>query len=756
MTKCLIHQRSHEIICYQCNSLLCSQCYKDHSDHTDHVEHISDIKHAFSTLRLDDIKGDTTTTTNNDFNNVNNHGNIFHSQINDIWESLRSSTSRYQALSKTENEIKQFFEEMHQFLTIKEHKLQRDIINDKQTITKQIDKKIMNLKYLVNIINISNKLNNNDISNSELNNDICDDQSKITDTTTLYSTTTIMESITTSSSLQSFINHNNQTLFNEYLDLFDTDELLKQHTNDTSSLLLDIIHKYNNQFNESTTITDNNNLALSSYKLSIKQPDFNQLNSIIEQSIKLDKIESINTTTNNHNKQSYISTTHLQSDQQVNVDNADLDTGHITCKFTDHCNTIDDLLIALKNVDIVPLSYPLMLGPLAIIELESRLIYSVLQRDWPFDKILTDIKGTEIEIKPFDGDLPNWCVYLLPLKPIYDTSMLNTIIYFKHSKCVLHGDFCKVSMPTSDERDTLLDLKFISTDSNKYWVYDNSILRQIQSLRKEIPKVQFEFLMKIKSDLDSILARNQIVFQMIDDSQTLVFLSPNPMNSSLIEFNELIDSKYKLGQEEITCTKSKLVMDVIKDMFYGKQSTFHFTKLGNGVYEKSVIIYMYGPISEIDSISKEISKSSYQSFQLSTNINMERQILKDNEKELHQFKVRFAFVGNHIAAYGNSDSIVKLFKFIVKMLNRPIGAEMTYGMDANVKAEIELGEQDLVAHDQSTNCRFEFMRYCRAIDSDSLGDRVSDREVKLMTTIIPVKARPVERHQSGELWHQYF
>ncbi|EFA82476.1 hypothetical protein PPL_04901 [Heterostelium album PN500] len=328
--KCLNHQRSLEFICYQCNSLMCSRCItghnKDHPDHANQCEHIDDIKDSLSTLKLDDIIYSNTTTINNHINNDStnndsvknsNNNNNSHSYINNklksLWESLRSSTTRYQSLSTTENDIKQHFEQLHQYLIREEHKLQRDIINDKQTITNQIDNNIINLKYLLNIIMLFNKLNNNNNNNNSN-----EDTSVIEDTTTLYSTT-IMESITTSSSLQSFINHNNQTLFNEhnfkYNNYFNIDELLKQHDNDLTSLLLDIIHKYNNQFNESTTNTDNNNLTLSSYKLSIKQPDFNQLDSIIEQSIKLDRIEStesINTTTknNNDNKQSYIFTTH--------------------------------------------------------------------------------------------------------------------------------------------------------------------------------------------------------------------------------------------------------------------------------------------------------------------------------------------------------------------------------------------------------------------------------------------------------------
>ncbi|EFA82030.1 hypothetical protein PPL_04935 [Heterostelium album PN500] len=346
--KCLNHQRSHEFICYQCNCLMCSKCvtshYKDHPDHSK-WEHIDDIKHSLSTLKLDDII-DSTTTTNNQINNDCTYNNNFISQINNklksIWESLRSSTYRYQRLSTTENDIKQHFEQLHQYLIREEHKLQRDIINDKQTITNQIDKNINHLKYLINIIMLFNRLNNNDINN--------EDTSIITDTTTLYSTTTIMESITTSSSLQSFINHNNQTLFNDkYNNNFNIDELLKQHSNDTESILLDIIHKYNNQFNKSTTNTDNNNLRLSSYKLSIKQPDFNQLNSIIKQSIKFDNIEStesINTTTtttnNNDNKQSYIFITNQSKGATLinTSNNNSIEELHFDYQFSDTYSSI--------------------------------------------------------------------------------------------------------------------------------------------------------------------------------------------------------------------------------------------------------------------------------------------------------------------------------------------------------------------------------------------------------------------------------
>ncbi|EFA78794.1 hypothetical protein PPL_08257 [Heterostelium album PN500] len=258
---------------------------------------------------------------NNNINNNNNEDNsstFINIQIKSIWESLKSSTSQYQSLSATENKISQHFEQLHQYLVIEEHKLKKPILNDKQTITNQIDIKINHLKYLVNIININYKLNNNKLlnnkmakdnnSNNNYNSNSNNSQSMVEDTTSKYSPTTIMKSITSSSTLQSFILNNSQILFNEHHDPFNIDELIKQHNNDSSSLLLDIIHKYNNQFNKTTEINDNNKKnETPSYKLLIKQLDFNQLNSIISQSIKL--LSSATTTNNNDNKSSYIFTT---------------------------------------------------------------------------------------------------------------------------------------------------------------------------------------------------------------------------------------------------------------------------------------------------------------------------------------------------------------------------------------------------------------------------------------------------------------
>ncbi|EFA82036.1 hypothetical protein PPL_04941 [Heterostelium album PN500] len=345
INKSLDKHKTYDFVCYKCFSFACSKCMLDHikenPDHSKECKHLDEIEHSLNNMNLDDfidtiptttITTTTTTTTNNNYkinestgtnsSNDNNSSNNKISQINNeiqmIWESLRSSSSLYQRLSTTENDIKQHFEQLHQYLIIEEHRLQRDIINDKHTIENHINFYMDRMKTLILVINIYNKVNSNNDNHDDDSDNSSDDQSIIEDTASLYSTTTIMESIRSCSSLHSFINDSKSTLLNEF-SFFNTDidELLKQPSDDVDarSVLLDSIYLFNNEL-KSTKNIDNDLSLLSSYKLSIKQPDFNQLNSIIKQSIKLDKIgsnESINTTTttnNNDNKQSYIFITH--------------------------------------------------------------------------------------------------------------------------------------------------------------------------------------------------------------------------------------------------------------------------------------------------------------------------------------------------------------------------------------------------------------------------------------------------------------
>ncbi|EFA76729.1 hypothetical protein PPL_09480 [Heterostelium album PN500] len=263
-----------------------------------YCEHINIIKKSLDNILVSSNVMETDSSVDN--TNSNNEDSEFSKSIKSIWDSLKSSSLCYHSLSVSENEITQHFEQLHQYLITEEHKLKKSIINDKETIINYIDNNINKLKYIVNILKINNKLNN-DIENNKSNDDddnsdkdnSNDGMSIIEDTSSQYSTATIMESITSSSSLKSFIIDNNQTLFSDQYDPFNASELIKQHNNDRSLLLLDLIYKYNNQF-KSSTITN----SASSYQVTIKQHDFNQLNLLIDQSIKLSK------------KGTYIFTTH--------------------------------------------------------------------------------------------------------------------------------------------------------------------------------------------------------------------------------------------------------------------------------------------------------------------------------------------------------------------------------------------------------------------------------------------------------------
>ncbi|EFA79184.1 DUF214 family protein [Heterostelium album PN500] len=316
---CIKHNKLIEFICNTCNILMCSICTLDHckqqQDHSIECDHITQIRQSLNNI---DIISDNYNVDNNNNDNSNKESE-FSKTMKSIWESLKSSASRYQSLSTTENEIKQYFEQLHQYLITEEHKLKKKITLEIDSIQNQIDNNINHLKSIVNIIKINNTIDNdNNCSNSNSSNSSIDrDVPIIEDTTSEYSTSKIMKSIISSKSLPSFINNNNQTLFNDHYDPFDIDELIKQYNNDSSLLLLNIIHKYNKQF---TKYGGNNNSTPakqpSSYVLTVKQPNFSQLDSIIKGSINLERIasasssSSVTTSNNNPKVSSYIFTTH--------------------------------------------------------------------------------------------------------------------------------------------------------------------------------------------------------------------------------------------------------------------------------------------------------------------------------------------------------------------------------------------------------------------------------------------------------------
>ncbi|EFA82493.1 hypothetical protein PPL_04918 [Heterostelium album PN500] len=101
------------------------------------------------------------------------------------------------------------------------------------------------------------RLDHNNINNNHIKS--TDPPSNQEDTTTRYSTRSIIESINQCSTLISFIQSNSDTIFNQYtLDInhdnhYDIKDILsQQYNNDTDSMLLDSIYKINNNINNTT------------------------------------------------------------------------------------------------------------------------------------------------------------------------------------------------------------------------------------------------------------------------------------------------------------------------------------------------------------------------------------------------------------------------------------------------------------------------------------------------------------------------
>ncbi|EFA83160.1 hypothetical protein PPL_03950 [Heterostelium album PN500] len=239
---CLDHLKTFEIICHQCNLLLCARCSTNHNkqhEHNKFCDHIDDIKQSlykYQSNTQKQFKKQKTTHISTDNNNNNNSSSIFeNSRILELWETIKSSNLYFRKLESTESEIKNHFHKMHQYLVVEEQRYQKPIQESKSKTLDTIKNNIEELKHIVNIINLEDRE-----SDSEDNNN------NSADTTSSYSIESIMESLNKSNSLLSFIESKDKTVFN--ISAFTND---KSSYKDLESLILDSIHKYNQQFKKS-------------------------------------------------------------------------------------------------------------------------------------------------------------------------------------------------------------------------------------------------------------------------------------------------------------------------------------------------------------------------------------------------------------------------------------------------------------------------------------------------------------------------
>ncbi|EFA84014.1 hypothetical protein PPL_03087 [Heterostelium album PN500] len=344
---CQTHRRDFEYICYQCNRLLCSKCYHNHNkeniDHNKYCQDIDDIKQGLkSTLfeieqsqpQTDQVYQDNNNNNNNNntsYNNNNNNGDeccYIKSRLSMLWNTLKAATLQCQTLESNQNEISQHFQQLHEYLVVEEHRLKKPMVNDIDSLKQTLTNNIKELKELVNIIQINNNdSNKNSINsnNSSSSNSNDNDNNNVDGITDEYNITNIMNSITVNStSLQSFIQSNNNTLFQRITNI--NDLLVDHYNNNYDSMLLDLIFKYNDRFkftsmptnSTTTTTTTSQNQQYDQYKVTINDIDLNnRYNNFLKQTIKvviLPGVSKDSTEATSRPKQPFLLLSHYDDD----------------------------------------------------------------------------------------------------------------------------------------------------------------------------------------------------------------------------------------------------------------------------------------------------------------------------------------------------------------------------------------------------------------------------------------------------------
>ncbi|EFA79661.1 hypothetical protein PPL_07520 [Heterostelium album PN500] len=307
---CVRHKRSIDLICYDCNVLMCPVCSPKHARHF--FDHIDNIK----SNNNDHDDTDTSDTESTDkINNIKNNNNRFQgfrdikTSMQSTFDSLKLKVAEYEQLQQTEQEIESKFKELHEFLVVEEHRLKTPIINNKQQLERQIDKQIKIMKSL-NTVNNHISINNN-INNSSNNDDRSSSQSSCSskststittaDTIDRYQISAIITSISQCSDHNEFISSNNNTLFH-----FDYDQLGNKVNNNDDHSFLNLLLEHNKSI-KINNHHDNQQQAIQQYKFIVNNEPFNQIKNNIQSSFglvpKQDKLISI------QDKQSYIFST---------------------------------------------------------------------------------------------------------------------------------------------------------------------------------------------------------------------------------------------------------------------------------------------------------------------------------------------------------------------------------------------------------------------------------------------------------------
>ncbi|EFA78526.1 hypothetical protein PPL_09178 [Heterostelium album PN500] len=239
MDICANHNKKHKLICFDCNVLICSACSPKHSNINSNIPSFHDIQ----------------------------------SVMKSTFDSLKSSVKEYEQLQQTEDEISNRFKEIHGFLVIEEHRLKKQIIDNKEQLEKQIESKTNQMKSL-NSINhhFANIFDTKVVAPNKSN----PSSSSISpDTVDRYKTATIIQSISQCSNYNDFIQNNSNTLF-----------YLNDHTNKTNigdHQLLNLLIEHNNIFK----LNNVKHNQPQQYQLSVNDKQLKEIRNQIQSAFKL-------------------------------------------------------------------------------------------------------------------------------------------------------------------------------------------------------------------------------------------------------------------------------------------------------------------------------------------------------------------------------------------------------------------------------------------------------------------------------------
>ncbi|GAM24694.1 hypothetical protein SAMD00019534_078690 [Acytostelium subglobosum LB1] len=142
--RCLIHNMKPEVMCYDCNELICTDCLTT----TQHIKH--DVEH------VDSLKTQFTS---------NKRIKRFDTRLDTLWDTLQGLAWSYDTIQISQRHVANQFRELHEYLMKKEQWLKKELDDE-------LDKTTTSINNIINeIVNITAQATHNNMNDINHNDD---------------------------------------------------------------------------------------------------------------------------------------------------------------------------------------------------------------------------------------------------------------------------------------------------------------------------------------------------------------------------------------------------------------------------------------------------------------------------------------------------------------------------------------------------------------------------------------------------------